>query len=246
IAEVSIQLGDFLRRGDLVARLDDEVLRDSLLIATAAKDSVANRQIAEIELQMREKQLQSYKKLLEAGDLTAREFQNHQEQADQSRARLAARLEEMNLRRLEHQRVETQLRKRRIFSPISGFVVDVSKQEGEFVSPTDPVVVRIVDVSKLRVVFSIPWKMADRIRVGEKVAIAVGQEEVRKTGRVDSIIPLVEPGSGSKQIVVIVENSFNDLCSGLPCRWLGDQTEPEEVEARMTEQSRPKSNASKR
>lgn len=219
IHEVRVQLGDFLNQGDLIARLDDEVLQDSLVIARAAMENTANRRLAELEVQMREKQLQSYQELFDAGDLTSREFQNHLQQADQARARLSARLEETQLRNLEYQRVQTQIRKRSLFAPISGFIVEIAKREGEFVSPTDPVVVRIVDISKLRAVFSIPWKTAGQMKVNDRVPITIGQMQIEKTGLIESIVPIVEPGSGSKQVVVVVENDSGELCSGLPCLW---------------------------
>ena len=96
------------------------------------------------------------------------------------------------MRRLEYERVKSQIQKRMIYSPINGFVVAIDKEVGEFVSPNDPVVMNVVHVAKLKSVFSVPLDAARDLRPGQAVELVLGYERVPCKGVIEFISPIAD------------------------------------------------------
>ena len=105
---------------------------------------------------------------------------NHATQREVDRALAQKKWPKQGSRRLKRNwrskhlssRTRTQLEQRRVLSPIDGVVTRVYKDEGEFVSPSDPVVVKVVQLDPLLIVFSVPVAEAPKLAAEETVQSA--------------------------------------------------------------------------
>ena len=230
IARIVVAEGAVVKQGEIVAQLDDTVLRASLEVAKAAKEATGSIKVAEAELDARLKIVESYKQLSEEGNASQREFERALNDQLKAAAGLQSAQEELDVRRLEYERVKAQISQRLIVSPINGHVVAIDKDAGEFVSPTDPVVMHIVQLDTLKSVFSVPRKSVRAIRVGQNVQLTIGYEKVACTGMIEFISPTADPQSGTVRVKVRIPNADGRLQSGSIAQWeLDGYEQPERI-----------------
>ncbi|EMI21351.1 efflux transporter, RND family [Rhodopirellula maiorica SM1] len=219
LAEIRVTEGDEVYPTQLLAQLDDSVLRASLEVAKSAKDATGSRLGATLELASRQKQLASYKELRERGNASVRELDRSETEYQQAKSRLQSINEELEVRRLEYERVKAQIKQRRIESPIAGVVVEIRKEQGEFVSPTDPVVMQIVQLDELKAVFSVPLDVAASLAVEQQVTLLVGHDAVPAAAVIEYVSPVADAESGSVRVKIRIPNRDRQLQSGVVARW---------------------------
>ncbi|TWU03831.1 efflux RND transporter periplasmic adaptor subunit [Neorhodopirellula pilleata] len=219
LAEILVREGGTVRQGQLVARLDDTVLQVSKSLAQASRDAVSSQRAAEAERSLTEQQLRSYRELFTAGNATQREVDRAENNFWQATTRLLAVQEDMQIRDLELKRISAQIQQRRIASPLNGVVLSITKDVGEFVSPTDPVVMQIVQLDRLKVIFSVPVNQVDQWETNQRVSLQTGFQNLSTTGVIETIAPVADAESASVRVTVRIENSDGKLRSGVVCRW---------------------------
>lgn len=216
ISKLSVKEGDVVEAGQILASLNDDVLLASLDLAKEAMSAKGKLNSATAELEL---QRERYKKMV--GLRTRRhasqvEVDRAATQLEIAEAQFQAVKEELRLKAIEHRRIQAQLEQRRIKSPISGIVIRVHKDEGEFVSPTDPVVVKVVQLNPLLVVFSIPKEDARELHKNQEVPVYFGDLEVQ--GVVEFVSPTADAQSGTTRVKIRVPNHDLALQSGDACR----------------------------
>lgn len=221
ISEVFVKPGERVVVGQRIAQLDDRVLRHSLKIAEAARDACADRQYAEIDAKIRRRQFEIFQTLHAEGGVDAREMERIEAAALQADATLAKIDEQLQLRGLEYQRTAAQLDQRRVVAPMDGIVSEVLKQPGEFVSPTDPNVARLVDLKQLKVGFPVPWQDARELKPGQAVRVQFESPRELVKGTVQYILPVIEAGSNALLVNVVIDNQNGKRFSGQSCVWKG-------------------------
>jgi RND family efflux transporter MFP subunit len=233
LAEILVAEGDQVSQQQLLAKLDDSVLQASLEVARAAKDAMGSRRGAEVELGVRETQRESYRDLHEQGNASQREIDRIESECQQAAARLQTVREELEIRRLEFERVKSQIRQRRIESPINGHVIAIVKEAGEFVSPTDPVVMHIAQLDILKAVFSVPIEAATELKPNQTVTLLVGSDRVSCQGTIEFVSPTADAQSASVRVKIRIPNTNGNIPSGAACQWDLDQL-PADSQQRVT------------
>ncbi len=219
IAEILVQEGDQVSEKQMLAKLDDSVLQASLQVARAAKDATGAKQSALTELALREKQLEIYRQMKAQGNATDREVDRAEADFQQAADRLQSVRENLEIRRLEYERVKVQIRNRIIESPDSGVVVAIGKEVGEFVSPTDPIVLQIVHLRTLKAVFSVPLESAKAVYLGEPVVLRIGSQQAEIEGTVCYVSPVADAESETVRVKVQIPNDQRQIPVGVVCRW---------------------------
>lgn len=206
IAEVLIREGDQVKADQLVARLDDSVLQASQKISEAAARAEGEVRTAETQLDLKKKELEKLKGLFERGHASTQELDRVIGEVRVATTRLQAVNEDLELRQLEVARIKAQIRQRQIRSTIDGVVVEVFKDRGEFVSPSEAVVARIVQLNPLKVAFSVPQGQRGTAKTGQQVNVVLGQSATRVSGVVEHISPLTDASSGTFMMKVRIPN----------------------------------------
>jgi RND family efflux transporter MFP subunit len=180
VRRVLVYEKDVVKRGDLLATIDDSEMRASL--------SEAEARVAEAEADVRLFDAEANR----ARDLWRKEVgslqdvERRQRDLDAARSRVATA-------RAETARLRAVLAKTRIVAPIDGGVVRRNVDPGEAIEARRPVAT-IADVSRLRVEAEVDEFDAARIRMGAPVTVtAEGYAGQRWNGLVEEIPDTVEP-----------------------------------------------------
>lgn len=122
--------------------------------------------------------------------------------------------EDLEIKQLEFRRIEAQLEQRSIRSPISGIVSEVTKDAGEFVSPSDPVVARVVQLDPLLVVFSVPLQHRNAFHQDQTVPLQLGYADMTAQGTVEFVSRTTDTSNSSIRVKVRLPNPNGEYQSG--------------------------------
>jgi len=99
------------------------------------------------EFEMRRERLEKLQELLGSNHASREEVNRAASEKAIAEARVLAAEEVLQVKELEYERIKAQLDRRFIRSPVEGVVKRIHKDVGEFVAPTDPVVLTVVQMS---------------------------------------------------------------------------------------------------
>ncbi|HVG83820.1 MAG TPA: efflux RND transporter periplasmic adaptor subunit [Vicinamibacterales bacterium] len=216
LVSVNVQLGDRVRRNQLLAKIEDfEIVEQvkqaeaSLEVARATiRQREADLKVAELNFE-RSKNLFGRQLLAkQALDDAESRFLAAQAQLDLSKAQstqTSARLDELQIN----------LANTRIISPVDGFVGKRNADAGAWASQQAPVV-SVVDISRLRLVANVVEKDLRLVNVGDPANIEVDAfpEETFK-GRIARVAPVLDPATRTAPMEVEVSNADNRLKPGM-------------------------------
>jgi RND family efflux transporter MFP subunit len=193
--------GQRVKRGQLLARLDDNPLRDDFLSARSTVRS------AETALELARRNAERSERLAEAGAVAERDLEaarwdvtNAEGTVADARARLSNAQEQLN---------DTQVR-----APFDGIVSDRPADAGDVVQ-VGAALFTIVDPTRLRLEASVPAEQIGRLRSGTEVEFTVNGLDRRITGRIERINPVVDPATRQVRIYVAIPNVDQALVAGL-------------------------------
>ena len=216
IDRLAVREGDRVKAGQVLARLDDEVWKATLEVA-ASMESAGRVEAAEAELRLCQETLVKLTALHERDHATQQEVDRALAQRDVAEARVKAAEEELLVKAREYERADVQLEQRSVLSPVDGIVTQIYKDEGEFVSPSDAVVIRVVQLDPLLIVFSVPVTDLDNLAVNTKVQVRVDAVDKPIEGMVEFVSPTADAQSGTTRVRVKIANPGEAIRSGANC-----------------------------
>lgn len=266
VAAVGVDLGGFVKRGQMIVKLDDADFRIRIQQAQAQLDqakatlrqneakiglrpgqkfnpeNVPEVAAARAALDLAEKNLRRYEKLIETGDISRAAYDQQRSQRDQLREQYQALIHQAQqnyaavanaLAAVDAAQTQVALAKRNlnytvVVAPMAGYVADRPADVGEYVSPQQKVA-SLVSLNPLRVRIDIPEQAIPQIHTGESVSVSVAAYPDRNfAGRIARVSPSVAANSRTLTVEAEVENSRGDLKPGqfATVRILLPQTEP--------------------
>jgi multidrug efflux pump subunit AcrA (membrane-fusion protein) len=252
VAAVGVDIGTSVRRGQMIVKLEDSDFRTRIDQAQAqldqAKATLAQNQAkiglrpgqkfnpenvpevaaARAALDLAEKNLRRYEKLVETGDISRTNYDVQKSQRDQAREQYQALIHqaEQNYAAVANSQAAVEaaqsqltLAKRNltytvITAPMAGFVSDRPADVGEYVSPQQKVAT-IVGLNPLRARIDIPEQAIPQVHVGESVSVAVaGYPDRSFAGHVARISPNVAAASRTLTVEADVDNPNAELKPG--------------------------------
>ena len=196
IVEIRAHEGDWVRRGQVLAVIDDSQARAALDRAMAA-ELAAQQQLlaADAELALAESTLRRYQKLSEEGVVSQQAFDEvkARQEADLARRDLA-KAGQAQARAALHQ-ARTSLDYTRIRAPFDGLVTQKKADSGTLASP-GMAIFTVEDTSRYRLEVAVNENDVQYVRAGEQVSIAIeALGDTALKGKVVQIIPAADPGS---------------------------------------------------
>ena len=217
LAAINVEEGDRVAKGDVLARMDSELLEITLDIAESIKDSRGRLETAIEELELKTAVVGKLEKLHQRQHASRQELERAAAQQRIAEAHLKSVREELEVKKLEFQRAKIQLERRSLKSPAAGIVTRVFKNAGEMVSIADPVVVKIVQLDPLLVVFLVPADRARELPRGKPVRVRFDEPTRTEKGIVEFVSPTIDPQSGLTRVRVRLENPKERLPCGATC-----------------------------
>jgi multidrug efflux pump subunit AcrA (membrane-fusion protein) len=193
-------------------------------------------------LDLAERNLRRYEKLVETGDISravydqqksqrdqlAQQYQALIHQAQQNYATVANSQAAVNAAQTQVSLAKRNLTYTVVAAPMAGYVSDRPADIGEYVSPQQKVAT-IVSVNPLRVRIDIPEQAINQIHVGESVSVSVAAFADRNfAGRIARVSPSVTASSRTLTVEAEVQNPNAELKPGqfATIRILLPQSEP--------------------
>jgi membrane fusion protein (multidrug efflux system) len=182
IARLHAERGDTVRRGQLLAEIQAEGIRSQ---ATGAQAAVAS---AQANLAVARRQLESARLLHSRGALSDIDYRNAEAQYEAAESQLAAA-------RAQAAGASENAARASVRSPLNGVVSARAVNEGEPVSPDDPLFT-VVNSDTLELSGQISVQQAARVREGQPVTFTLDAYPGREfTGRVARIDPVADPAT---------------------------------------------------
>jgi multidrug efflux pump subunit AcrA (membrane-fusion protein) len=252
IVAVGVDLGSYVQKGAALIRLDDADarLRLTQLQAQAAQAQSAVRQAearvglrpnqafdvnrvaevgaARVALELAEKQLRRFERLIESGDVSRASYDQQRAQRDQLQQQYEATLAAARQNyagiataRAAANAAEAQVAQARkaiadvvVYAPISGYVADRPADLGEYVTPSSKVAT-IVRTNPLRLRIDIPEQLIGSVSPGQSVSVITSAYADRAfAGRIARISPNVTAASRTLTVEAQVENGEGLLKPG--------------------------------
>lgn len=188
VTEILVEEGDWVAKGDVLARLDTERAR----LEVSRKQSNLDR------LERAVKRQQELVKRGMASNETADQIQAEYEM---TRAALAL--------------VDLSLEKANIRAPFDGVVTERMVKLGQQIKMYQETFV-LADFSTLKAVMDVPERSSSSLQPGQLVALDfMAYRGTEVVGQIERISPVVNPGSGTVRVTVAVTNQDRSLRPGM-------------------------------
>jgi membrane fusion protein, multidrug efflux system len=190
VEEIHVDLGDRVKAGDVLVRVDYAMLR-------------AQRDHARAAYQLATKTHQRLVKL-RADDLVA------QQRVDEAVMQKESALASLNINKV-------QLDRSTVSAPLGGIVARRLVDQGEYVNPGQPLL-QIVDYATVIVASQVPERLVAHVRRGMPVSVDVDALGRRFEGEVYVVIPAAHPTSHTYEVRVKVANPDYAILVGMSAR----------------------------
>jgi RND family efflux transporter MFP subunit len=219
LATVTVQLGDTVRRGQTVAKVEDLEIQEQVRQAQAAyKVSEATIRQRKADLTLATTNRERSKSLYERQLLPQQTY-------DDTVARHEAAMAQTDLAQAQFEQAKARLEELKITldntiitSPVDGFVSKRFSDPGAFVGPNSPVVA-VVDIRTVRMVANLVEKDMKRVPVGTHAAVEVDAFPGEKfAGRVSRVAPVFDPATRTAEMEIEIPNSSYRLKPGMYSR----------------------------
>lgn len=200
-----VKLGDPVQIGQPLAQIDGSALETQLAIIEAQAAAQGRLLAAEADVRLNWRRVAALQEARENRFSSQSELERAEADLRISEGRLKSELEEQEVMRLQVVRLKHQIKQRTITAPIQGIVTQVHKELGEFVSPTSPEVLRIIDVSRLRASFFLQVHELAELRVDSPVKVLLGDGQ-ESQALVEHIAPVADGESGLVEVRVLIDN----------------------------------------
>lgn len=197
IAELLVQEGNTVKKGQVLARLDTAVLAAELEVARAeAKLAQTRRErVADLAQQTRSTPEELEKV---STDLVIKEAQVR--------------------------RIEAMIEARIMRSPVDGVVTDIKRDPSESVSVASPHVLTVVQIDKLTANLFLPPERVEGLQAGDALDLLLLDPASRIQATVDFVSPITDAASGTVRVKFTIDNTAGKFRSGARCTLAPAQT----------------------
>lgn len=219
LASVRVRIGDSVSRGQVIATVEDDEIREQVRQAEAAA------QVAQATIRQRDADLKFAQTNLERAQSLFQRQLIAQQALDDAAARQQAAAAQLDLARAQNAQSRARLQELRITlantvirSPVDGFVGARFLDQGGFASTNQPVF-SVVDIRPVRLVANLVERDFRRVSAGTPARVEVdafpGEDFV---GRVARVAPVFDPQTRTAQMEIEVPNPSGRLKPGMYAR----------------------------
>jgi membrane fusion protein, multidrug efflux system len=216
LTSVNVKLGDRVRRGQLIAKVEDGEIIEQV------RQAEASQEVGEATIRQREADLNlALTNVERSRNLFARQLLPKQT-LDDAEARYTAAVAQVDLAKAQLAQSGARLKELRInlantnvTSPVDGFVASRKVDPGAWVSQNAPVV-SVVDISSLRLVANVVEKDLRMVNVGDPAEVEVDAFPGEKfSGRIARVSPILDPATRTAPMEVEIPNREFRLKPGM-------------------------------
>jgi RND family efflux transporter MFP subunit len=205
VEKFEVSEGDFVKKGAVLARLEDSLLKIEL------KGAKANKADTEAQLRRARADLKRSTKLLATETIADKQYTDDLAEVQSLEARV-------NRLEAEIQHKQDSIAKKVILAPFSGFVVKEHTEVGQWIEKGGPIVT-LADLSVMEILVEVPERYVPKLVLGgiSQVKVDALNPEIF-TGKIAAIIPVGDSASRTFPVKVAVDNTESRIKGGMLCR----------------------------
>ena len=202
ITAFNMKLGQRVRKGDLLAKLDNVQVR------LAYEQSLSSLRSAESQMKTAKLSYERTRALYEKGSAALSDFENAKNAFRNAESGFASAQRSVEIQK-------EQINYGFIYAPASGVISSVSAEVGENASPGQPVAVLNAG-SQIVIELGLPENVINKVKAGMKVNIEFSSiSETSFEGQVTEVSPALDPASSTYQTKVQIIKPSKDVKSGM-------------------------------
>jgi RND family efflux transporter MFP subunit len=217
IDEIFINEGQAVQEGAPLLRLNNEVHNALLAVAEQNMNAQGRLESARAELELKNERLKILNSLRREGNARQEEVDRAKYEAAVAKANVQSVQEDLISRRLEYQKIKTQISRRTIRAPISGVINIIHKEQGEFVAPNSPETLTLVQIDKLLAYFTLTSPQAEQLELNDKIKVTFKHNHASTEGTIEYISPVTDAQSGTVLVKIRIDNRNGEFRSGERC-----------------------------
>jgi RND family efflux transporter MFP subunit len=197
-----IREGDFIQKGDIIAKLTSAYLELRL------KAAEAKREQTRANLLFSEKEYERTKKLKTTNSIAEKNY-------DEAFYNYQALSQGLLVSEAEIDQLAYEIARKTVISPFAGFVAAEHTQVGEYINPGGPVAT-LLDLRQIQVAVDVPERYSVMIAPGSRVKVIIGSvSEEFMPGRLYAILPQGDPNSRTFPVRINLPNPGYKIRSGM-------------------------------
>lgn len=218
LREVVVKRGDQVKKGDVLARLDEELERLTAELAKLRAEVDVEVRSGKTQLNFRRRESRRMDDLRAKKVLAESEHDKAKVEERLARLSVEAATAENKIAQVEYQRAQENLSRRTILSPLDAVVVDVALSPGEYVHEQAPLMT-LAAVDPLYVEVFVPVAHFGKITTGMRAEVIpeepVGGSYMAEVTVVDQVF---DPASRTFGVRLQLPNPDYRLPAGLRCK----------------------------
>ncbi len=217
IERVSVEQGDIVQAGQVVATLRADVERTAIEVLALQAGSTAEIEAQKSRLVLAEKRLERMRTLVKGALKPQEQLDTAEAETEVIKRELAIAEMRQQVAGLELSRARQQLEQRQIISPVDGVVVNRVLFDGEFLAQ-DGYVVTIAQINPLKVEAYMPVSLFRDVAVGDVLTVRPGPPvEGAFDAPIDVVERVFDAASGTFGIRLHLENPDLAIPAGHRC-----------------------------
>src|SRR5580692_10277786 len=217
VVTILAQPGTQVHQGQLLAKLDDRQISADVEGAAARVRSIAaNLKNWQAETRVLQSDRARAEKLYDAQVIPKEELEHvqYKEEADEYEVQREA--ESLNNAKATQKSLQLEQEKTSIVAPFDGIVARRYVRVGQKVAPGDRLF-WVTAMAPLQVKFTLPERLVGAVKKGQVVSVtsADAAPPTQHTAKVIDVSPIVDPSSGTIEVLAQIEGSAPDLLPGM-------------------------------
>jgi len=217
VVEILVEAGTQVRKGQVLAKLDDRQIVTDLEAARAKSASIeADLNNWKAEAKVLEADLQRTRKMWEAMLITQEQYEHAQYKAE---------ADQWDVKRVEHllvnardieESLQLELEKTRITAPFDGVIARRYIRVGQTMTRGDRVF-WVTSTGPLRVRFTLPSRLLTQVKIGQRVSLTVPDETpaIEHAAQIIQMSPVVDPGSDTIEVLAELRGNVQGIRPGM-------------------------------
>jgi RND family efflux transporter MFP subunit len=207
VEDFPVREGDFVKKGEVLVRLNATDVLIRLKAAIAAKERVRANLI------FAEKELARYRQLKDTDSIAARKYDEALYSQQSLEQELLGAEAQIDL-------LKDEIQKKTVRAPFAGYVAKEHTQVGEWLSVGGPrEVVTLVDLGHIRITVDVPERYVVKLSPGSAVRVEVESlPDKTMIGKIAAILPEADPNARTFPVRVTLPNPGFKIKSGMEVR----------------------------
>jgi RND family efflux transporter MFP subunit len=200
LSSILVKNGQFVKKGDVIAKLDSSIMFEQLKLAQLALEQAKNTEHFALLALKRTQTLNQRQ--------ATTQIALEQAESSWQNARIAVKLADSNLRIAQINYNDNTL-----IAPFSGYIFNLTAWVGSYVSATSPLVT-LASLENLQIQLPVPQTFENKFNIGDKFPFTTPNQKGNGTFLITNIIPYVDQNTKTYLIVGTPTQTDKQLMSG--------------------------------